>query len=140
MRKLIVLSAGMIAAGTVAAQSPDLTRDQAQAKLTAAGYESVRDLKMDDGFWEADARRADGRWIDVRVHPASGKVYAEDTTAKLDAEAVGRKLTAAGYTNVRDIDFDDGVWTADARTRDGAEVDLAVDPDDGTVLVEHPDD
>jgi hypothetical protein len=32
------------------------------------------------------------------------------------------------------------VWTVDARDKAGAKVDLAVDPDDGTVLFEHPDD
>lgn len=143
MRRLIVLSVlstGLIAAGMVGAQSTDLTQAQAQARLTAAGYENVRDLEFDDGFWEAHVRSADGSWIDVRVHPVSGKVYAEGTTPKLDAKAISRTLAAAGYSDIRDIDFDDGVWTVDARDKAGAKVDLAVDPDDGTVLFEHPDD
>lgn len=140
MRKLIILSIGLIVAGMASAQSTSLTQAQAQDKLTAAGYEEVRELELDDGFWEAEARSADGRWTDVRVHPASGKVYAEGATAKLDAKAVASKLAAAGYTNVRDLDFDDGVWTVDARTKAGANVDLAVDPDDGAVLSERPDD
>lgn len=140
MRKLIILSVGLIAAGMASAQSTSMTQAQAQDKLTAAGYEEVRELELDDGFWEAEARSADGRWADVRVHPASGKVYAEGATAKLDAKAVASKLAAAGYTNVRDLDFDDGVWTVDARTKAGVNVDLAVDPDDGTVLSERPDD
>ncbi|KGM51297.1 hypothetical protein N792_11170 [Lysobacter concretionis Ko07 = DSM 16239] len=143
MRRLIVLSVlstGLIAAGMVGAQSTGLTHAQAQARLTAAGYENVRDLEFDDGFWEAHVRSADGSWIDARVHPVSGKVYAEGTTPKLDAKAISSTLAAAGYSDIRDIDFDDGVWTVDARDKAGAKVDLAVDPDDGTVLFEHPDD
>ncbi|QOY62054.1 PepSY domain-containing protein [Lysobacter sp. H21R4] len=139
MLKSTVFCASLIVAGSVAAQATSLTQAEAQAKLTEAGYQHVRDAEMDDGFWEADARRADGTWVDVRVHPVTGKVYAEDTTPKLDAEAVSRKLKAAGYTNVRDIDFDDGVWEMDARNKAGVKVDLAVDPDDGAVLSERED-
>lgn len=140
MRKLTILFVGLFAAGALNAQPANLTQTQAEAKLTAAGYDDVRDLELDDGFWEADARKGDGAWVDVRVHPVSGKVYAEDTTPKLDAASINTKLTAAGYSNVRDIDFDDGVWSVDARNKAGDDVDLAIDPDDGTVLFERLDD
>lgn len=140
MRRLILLSIGLVVPSTAGAQSSKLTRAEAEATIAAAGYESVRDLELDDGFWEADARHADGQWIDVRVHPETGKVYAENTVPKLNAEEVGKRLAAAGYGHVRDIDFDDCVWTAYARNEAGGNVDVAVDPDDGTVLSERPDD
>lgn len=147
MRNLIIVSAALLAASAAAAQatatSPQasqLTQAQAQAKLTEAGYSGVRDLEMDDGFWEADVRTADGRWIDARVHPQSGKVYAEGTTPKLTAEATASALSAAGYTKVRDLDFDAGVWTADAVNKAGVKVDVAIDPNDGAILYERADD
>lgn len=139
MLKSTVFCAGLIFAGSVGAQAANLTQTDAEAKLTEAGFQEFRDVEMDDGFWEADARRADGTWVDVRVHPVSGKVYAEGTTPKLDAQAISKKLKAAGYTNVRDIDLDDGVWEVDARNKAGVKVDLAVDPDDGSVLSERED-
>lgn len=140
MRHLIILSAALLVASAASAQTSQLTQAQAQAKLAEAGYTNIRDLEMDDGFWEADVRASDGHWIDARVHPQSGKVYAEGTTPKLDAQAIAGKLTAAGYTKVRDLDFDAGVWTADAVNKAGAKVDVAIDPDDGTILSERADD
>lgn len=44
-------------------------------------------------------------------------------------------ITAAGYTDIDDLDRDDGLWEADAR-RDGRRVELRIDPRTGTVYPE----
>ena len=42
-------------------------------------------------------------------------------------------LTAAGYTDIDDLERDDGLWDADAR-RDGRRVEVRIDPATGTVV------
>lgn len=57
----------------------------------------------------------------------------------LSAAEVQRRILDAGYTNVRDVEFDDGRWTADATAAGGARVDLKLDRD-GNVVVDPDDD
>lgn len=42
-------------------------------------------------------------------------------------------IEAKGDTRVRDVEFDDGIWTADADSADGRDVDLKFDAATGTV-------
>ena len=51
----------------------------------------------------------------------------------LTAAEVRAKLESQGYTNVNDVEFEDGIWTADARSADGNRVDLSIDPKTGEV-------
>lgn len=44
-------------------------------------------------------------------------------------------LTAAGYTDIDDVERDDGLWEADARI-DGRRVEVRIDPRTGTVYPE----
>jgi hypothetical protein len=48
-------------------------------------------------------------------------------------------VTAAGYQNVHDVEFDDGLWTAEADNGKGDDVKLLVDPDDGSIIGEARD-
>lgn len=57
----------------------------------------------------------------------AGMAVAQDQHALTQQEIVS-ELTQQGYTDVHDIDFRDGVWTAHARSGDGARVKLRVDP------------
>ncbi|WP_420847354.1 PepSY domain-containing protein [Methylobacterium organophilum] len=43
-----------------------------------------------------------------------------------------RKLTEAGYTDIRSLEADDGVWEGKA-LKDGKAVKVTVDPHDGTI-------
>jgi hypothetical protein len=56
------------------------------------------------------------------------------------AASITQRLTASGYTNVHDVEWDDGVWEADATSPAGQEVDLTLSPDDGRILSETLDD
>ena len=71
--------------------------------------------------------------IGLRV-AATGKVYAEDVVSNLTADDVKAKVTAAGYSKVHDVDYDDGVWKADAERDDGKNIEVRVDAKDGRIL------
>ena len=47
---------------------------------------------------------------------------------------ITRQLNAAGYSEVRDIEFDDGLWEAEVRGRDGRWHDVAVDAASGELM------
>lgn len=65
----------------------------------------------------------------------AGSVAAQ-TQGGLSARDVHDALTAQGYTDIDDIEFDDGMWEAEARRSDGTRVDVRVDARTGTVYPE----
>lgn len=106
-----------------------------RAKLQSAGYAEVRDIEFDSGLWEAEVRRADGRWGEVALDPTSGEVFdAKDGRALIDARGVADALEAAGYTEISDLDRDGALWEAEARGPDGQRVELRLSGHDGRVL------
>ena len=136
--RLAVVAA--LACGAATAQPRDgIPRSDVEARILAAGYTRVDDLKLDGGLWEADARTRDGRWVDVRVHPVSGKVYVGTTVSRLEEQDVEDRLLEAGYSRIHDVQFDDGVWKADAISWAGVRVEVVVDPDTGSIVSEHED-
>ncbi len=74
---------------------------------------------------------------------AATPVLAADVTdaakAEMSPAEIVRAVEAAGYTNVRDIEFDDGRWEMEATSPAGAPVDLEVDAKTGKVLHEEAD-
>ena len=46
----------------------------------------------------------------------------------LNQQEINAQLTQQGYTDVHDLKFEDGVWSARARSGDGESVKLRVDP------------
>ena len=133
-------AAAALACGVATAQPRGgIAPSEVEARILAAGYTRVDDLKLDGGLWEADARTRDGRWVDVRVHPVSGKVYVETTVSRLEAQDVEDRLLEAGYSRIHDVEFDDGVWKADAISWAGVRVEVVLDPDTGSIVSEHED-
>lgn len=131
---LLAVLATLVAAPALAATPPaSLTEPQVRELLTKAGYTRIDDLEFEDGMWETDATSADGNRVDLRVD-AGGKVYAEDVVSNLTAEDVKAKVTAAGYSKVHDVDYDDGVWKADAEREDGKNIEVSVDAKDDRIL------
>lgn len=128
----------MTAAGAASAagqeQSKGLTEPQVRQLLTGQGYTKIDDIEFEDGMWEADATSANGKRTDVRVDPASGQVYAEAQVSNLSENDIKAKLVAAGYSKVHDVDFDDGLWKAEAERQDGKNVEIHLSPKDGSVL------
>jgi hypothetical protein len=119
---------------SAAALAQSMTAPQVQARLTEQGYTKIHDVEFKDGMWHADAKSADGNDVDVRIDPATGKVYPEDEVSKLSEADVRASLSTQGYTDVHDVDFDDGVWKAKAKNAAGNKVKLRLDPASGKVI------
>lgn len=131
---LAVLSFASFAAQAQDASADALTEPQVRALLTDQGYKRIDDLDFEDGMWETEATSADGNRVYLRI-PANGEnIRAEALVATLSKADVKAKLSAAGYSNVHDVEFDDGVWEAQAEREDGNNVILRVDPNSGEVL------
>lgn len=135
--RILFLATALVASGAALAKSPKpeaLTEPQVRALLTEQGYTRIDDLDFEDGAWETDATSANGNRVDLRVDPATHRVFAEALVSTLSEEDVKAKLSAAGYSKVHDVDFDDGVWKAEAERQDGNDVEIHLDPKDGRVL------
>lgn len=131
-----LLALALAGAASVALAQPTdaLTAPQVRAQLEAQGYTRINDVEFDDGMWKADATNANGKRMEVRLHPRTGQVYPEDGSTNLGEADIRAALAAAGYTNVHDVEFDDGLWKAEADAPGGGEVELKMDPDTGEIV------
>ncbi|KRA75894.1 hypothetical protein ASD78_08005 [Lysobacter sp. Root667] len=138
MKRVTVLSSAAFAfalavSGAVQAQDA-LTEAQVRATLTDQGYTHINDIKFRDGVWKADARSAEGNRVDVRLDPKTGRVFPDEQVANLSEADVRARLAVAGYTNVHDVDYEDGIWNAEADDPAGRDVELKIDPKTGRVI------
>src|SRR5262245_5349245 len=67
--------------------------------------------------------------------PAAWACPAHEGRAWTDAE-VRTHLAAQGFRNINDVNFKEGVWTADALSQDGKHVELTLDPTSGKVVTD----
>jgi len=134
----LTLALALGSSGAALAQSDNhhaLTEAQVRAHLQDQGYSHIDDLKFKHGMWRADARSGNGEHVDLRIDPVSGKAYAdEQKVSRLGKDDVRASLASAGYTDVHDVEFDDGVWQAKAENSAGKDVKLTIDPDTGKVI------
>jgi len=143
MKNTIVLTA-LLSLSTVAfaqdaTPKEPLTQQQVRARLAEQGYTKIDDVKFEDGVWKADARSAEGHDVDVRLDAKTGQVYPDKQVANLGEADVRARLSAAGYTNVHDVDFDNGIWNAEADDPSGKDVKLKLDPATGKVIGKEKD-
>ena len=139
MRKFILaLALAACVPAVAAAQDADgpvaLTEHQIRTRLAEQGYTKVNDLKFSDGVWHADARSADGNHVQVRLDPGTGKVFANELVARMSERDIRAALSAAGYTNIHDVDYEDGIWNAEADDPNGKDVELKINPNNGKVI------
>lgn len=139
MNKLAAMALALLCACGAAWAQDSLTEPQVRAKLTEQGYTRINDVKFRDGVWKADARSANGNRIDVRIDPRTGVVYPDEQVANMSEKDVRAALAVAGYTNVHDVDYEDGVWNAEADDPAGKDVELKIDPDTGKVIGKEKD-
>jgi hypothetical protein len=116
-----------------------MTMPQVRAALEAQGYTGVNDIEFEDGMWKADARSADGQRVDLRMDAAGRHVWPDDGVSNLSEADVRARLSAAGYTAVGDVEFDDGMWEARAEDAQGRRMKLVIDPAEGRVVGESRD-
>ena len=123
------------------AQPPEgaLTEDVIKTSIANAGYKEVKGLEFKDGVWRSEARGGNDQWAKIAVGPTTGKVYVTDAPSRLNKDEIKAKLTAAGYEKIHDVEYEHGLWSAEADTAHGTDVELLVDPDDGSVVAKSRD-
>ena len=131
---LALAATALLAGGSVLAQDKSLTSAEVRAKLEAQGYTNINDVEFENGVWTADARSADGNRVDLSIDPRTGNVYPDEQVATLSEADVKARLAAAGYSKVHDLEFEDGVWKAEAEDANGKDVELRLDPANGKVI------
>ena len=134
----LALAAGIgllsLGACQVAIAQQAMTEAQVRARLTAQGYTDVHDLKFKDGMWKAEADSADGNDLDVRIDASTGEIYPDTEVSTLSKHDVEAALSTQGYTDVHDVDFDEGIWKAKADNPAGKKVKLRIDAHTGKVI------
>lgn len=108
-------------------------------RIAAAGYKEVKGLEFEDGVWHTEARGGNDHWVDLLIGPINGKVYEADAPSQLNKDEIRAKLSAAGYGNIHDVEFDHGLWSAQATNASGVKLELLADPDDGSVVASQRD-
>ena len=126
---------------TWTAQPPTgaLSEDAIKTAIANAGYQEVKDLKFKNGVWRSRARGGNKNWVELAVGPVNGKVYPADAPSRLNEDEVNAKLTAAGFKKIKRVKFEGGLWSADAKTGRGSDLNLLVDPNDGSVVARSHD-
>lgn len=130
--------AGHAMQGQPAASAP-MTQAQVKSALEAKGYTNINDIEFDDGMWEADAKSADGNRVDLRFDATSGTVYTDTAVAELTENDIRANLAAAGYTEVRDVKFEDGLWKAEGRKGKEPRMELKLDGKTGDIVAHERD-
>ena len=54
-----------------------MSEQQIRERASGLGFE-VREVEVDDGCYEVEARDRDGRWLEVRFHPQTGEQVSID--------------------------------------------------------------
>ena len=102
--------------------------------LASKGFSEINDVKFKDGTWTADAKSADGNHVELRIDANTREVFADDSVATVGKDEIIAKVQAAGYTNVHDVEVEDGVWKAEANDAQGKDVEVRLDPKDGSII------
>ena len=131
---IAIAATALLAGGAALAQDKSLTSAEVRAKLEAQGYTNINDVEFEDGVWTADARSADGNRVDLSIDPRTGNVYPDEQVATLSEDDVKARLAAAGYSNIHDLKFDEGVWKAEAEDAQGKDLELRLDPATGKAI------
>lgn len=122
-------------AASVAAQSPAADRAQVEKTLRAAGYTRIHEVERDDGLWEADVTRDDGRFREVYVDPRTGEIFDEhDGRRQLTVEQVLAKAREQGLTEIHSLERDGALWSLEARNARNQRVEARLSAHDGRIV------
>lgn len=130
----LTLTLALVGVSAAAAAQQAMTEPQVQSQLTAQGYTKVHDLKFKNGMWYAEAKSANGDRVDLRIDARTGQVYPDEQVSQLSKQDVRASLETQGYTNVHDVEFEDGMWKAKADNPAGNRVKLKIDAISGKVI------
>ena len=83
MKAMTRLFTGLAMAGALASTTAcgdqrgaywNVNKDQAEATLKGAGYTQITKIEADDGHWEGEGMKADGKQYEFQVDPHDGKI------------------------------------------------------------------
>jgi hypothetical protein len=118
---------------TTKAASP-MTATDVSVLLSSKGFTEINDGEFKDGTWTADAKSADGNHVEVRIDADTREVFADEAVATIGKDEIVAKVQAAGYTNVHDVAVEDGVWKVEANDAQGKDVEIRLNPNDGSII------
>ncbi len=111
------------------------TAEKVQQALRAAGYTQVHKLERDDGLWEADVTRSDGRFAEVLIDPVAGEIFdAHDGRAVLDAGQAMARAAGHGLKDISKLERDGATWKLEARNAQNQPVEVRLSGVDGRIL------
>ncbi len=117
------------------ARNKALGMAEVEQKLRAAGYTHIHEIEKDDGLWEADVARADGRFAEVWIDPVSGEIFDEhDGRALLDSQQILARAAAAGLREIHSLERDGATWSLEARNARNQRVEVRLSGHDGRIL------
>ncbi|WP_182656259.1 PepSY domain-containing protein [Stenotrophomonas lacuserhaii] len=140
MNKLSLIAGATVAAllGTtvaVTAHAAPLGLAQVEQKLRDAGYSRIHEIEKDDGLWEADVTRDDGRFREVYVDPKTGEIFDEfDGRTQLNIDRLLAKAKEQGLKDIHSVERDGATWQLEARNARNQKVDVRLSGHDGRIL------
>ncbi|MBK4990607.1 PepSY domain-containing protein [Pseudomonas sp. S36] len=87
MKAIKQLFTGLALIGTLSAASAwadqpgadwKVNKDQAEAALKGAGYTQITKIEADDGHWEGEGIKADGKQYEFKVDPRDGRIVKDE--------------------------------------------------------------
>lgn len=142
--KLHVLSLALIGltAANAGAADPPVAVDArgVVGLLESKGFVAIHDLERRHGLWTAEGTSADGRPVYLLVDEAQRgvDVIGSGGEGSVGLAELARRLAAQGYRDLREIEFEEGLWAVEASNRAGVHVELLVHGTSGRVLAEAP--
>ena len=130
---LAAAAAALLATAT--AHAAPLGLAQVEQALRAAGYSRIHEIEKDDGLWEADVTRDDGRFREVHVDPKTGEIFDElDGRSQLSIDQLLARARAQGLQEIHSVVRDGAIWKLEARNARNQKVDVRMSGHDGRIL------
>jgi predicted small secreted protein len=147
---ILGVALGLALAGAAAAETIVLAEPEVRTIVTKAGYGEPVLIKRDHELWRVRSVSPAGEEVTLFVD-ADGKLLgAADVTRTrittttttttqvapkpVDAVTVNAVLAEAGFHNVHDVDFKDGIWKAEADDITGEDFEVHVDANTGLIV------
>ena len=135
MIRSAIAAAVLAIAAVPAATAATLDIAGVEKALRAAGYTHIHEIERDDGLWEADVARADGRFSEVYVDPKTGEIFDEhDSRKMLDTTELLQRAQKQGLRDIQGLERDGATWTLDARNARNQRVEVRLSGIDGRIL------
>ena len=120
-----------------------MTEADVRALLTVHGYNKIDHVLFAGKVWTANGTTVVGNTFNLRVDPLTKSITVDydgdHNNAKVPAnglskEAITARLQAVGYTQIENVQMDNGVWTAQAWDATNTAIQLQLDPIDGHII------